>query len=255
MPPVSSFTSFPQQAFILPQTSPQATLETRLAYVVTGNQAIDTVSREGLKGLSDFVNAKTSVVLGAPDAVRPGIDDLSYYPLIYWPIPSETHLSPAAIDALNQFMAHGGVLWIDTQSGMVGSDDQNDVSEILRQSLAGLRIPPLMAITKHNLLAHTFYLLRDFPGRYAHLPVWISRVKESDNDDISPIIIGFADWAHAWAVDANGNTPYAVIPGGAEQRQQAYRFGLNVVLYALTGSYKADQVHIPSLLKRLNNNP
>ena len=235
--------------------TPQAALETRLAYVVTGNQAIDTVSREGLKGLSDFVNAKTSVVLGAPDAVRPGIDDLSYYPLIYWPIPSETHLSPAAIDALNQFMAHGGVLWIDTQSGMVGSDDQNGVSEILRHSLADLRIPPLMSITKHNLLAHTFYLLRDFPGRYAHLPVWISRMKESDNDDISPIIIGFADWAHAWAIDANGNMPYAVIPGGAKQRQQAYRFGLNVVLYTLTGSYKTDQIHIPALLKRLEDHP
>ena len=254
MPPVS-LTSFPQQAFVLPQTSPQAALETRLAYVVTDNQAIDTVSREGLKGLSDFVNAKTSVVLGTPDAVRPGIDDLSYYPLIYWPIPSETHLSPAAIDALNQFMAHGGVLWIDTQSGTVGSDDQNGVFDILRHSLAGLRIPPLMPITKHNLLAHTFYLLRDFPGRYAHLPVWISRVKESDNDDISPIIIGFADWAHAWAIDANGNMPYAVIPGGAKQRQQAYRFGLNVVLYALTGSYKTDQIHIPALLKRLEDHP
>lgn len=238
----------------LPTTVPQAALETRLAYIITGHQDIDTVSQQGLQGLSEFVNAKTSVVLGPPVGVHPGTDDLNYYPLIYYPVTSQTPLSSAAVDALNQFMAHGGVLLVDTQEGTNDNDD-NGTSHILRSALAGLRLPPLMTITDHNLLAHTFYLLHGFPGRYAGLPVWISRVKEAENDDISPIIIGSADWAHAWAVDSNGNTPYAVIPGGAEQRQQAYRFGLNVVLYALTGSYKADQVHIPSLLKRLNNNP
>jgi hypothetical protein len=31
----------------------------------------------------------------------------------------------------------------------------------------------------------------------------------------------------------------------------AFRFGVNLVMYALTGNYKADQVHIPSILRRL----
>ncbi len=29
------------------------------------------------------------------------------------------------------------------------------------------------------------------------------------------------------------------------------RFGVNLVMYALTGNYKADQVHVPSILERL----
>ena len=29
------------------------------------------------------------------------------------------------------------------------------------------------------------------------------------------------------------------------------RFGVNLVIYILTGNYKEDQVHIPALLKRL----
>jgi hypothetical protein len=39
----------------------------------------------------------------------------------------------------------------------------------------------------------------------------------------------------------------------ATQRNQelAARVGVNVVLYALTGNYKADQVHFETLLKRL----
>jgi hypothetical protein len=42
-----------------------------------------------------------------------------------------------------------------------------------------------------------------------------------------------------------------VAPGGEVQREQAIRAGINMVLYALTGNYKADQVHVPALLKRL----
>ena len=33
--------------------------------------------------------------------------------------------------------------------------------------------------------------------------------------------------------------------------EMAYRVGVNVVMYALTGNYKADQVHVPALLDRL----
>ena len=29
------------------------------------------------------------------------------------------------------------------------------------------------------------------------------------------------------------------------------RSGINMVMYALTGTYKADQVHIPAILERL----
>jgi hypothetical protein len=58
-------------------------------------------------------------------------------------------------------------------------------------------------------------------------------------------------WASAWAVDEQGRFPFATIPGGARQRTLAYRFGVNLVMYALTGNYKGDQVHIPAMLERL----
>jgi L-rhamnose isomerase len=52
-------------------------------------------------------------------------------------------------------------------------------------------------------------------------------------------------------VDSQGDTRFAVFPGDEEQRQMAYRFGLNTVIYALTGNYKGDQVHVPEILKRM----
>ncbi|MBV8613353.1 MAG: BatA domain-containing protein, partial [Acetobacteraceae bacterium] len=67
-------------------TSPNPALATRLGYVVTGDTQVDTVSREGLEGLSVFVNQRTAVVLAEPDAIELGRTDLSLYPLLYWPI-------------------------------------------------------------------------------------------------------------------------------------------------------------------------
>ncbi|KDE21107.1 hypothetical protein AZ09_03115 [Acetobacter aceti 1023] len=245
-------------------TVPGAALETRLAYVLTGHNDVDETSRQGLQGLADFTNARTSAVLGHPDGVHPETDDLAYYPLLYWPITPDAHASPAMIAALNRFMAHGGILLIDTQGQDTPDGSADDTSfagdapgtrAALRRATTGLTVPPLVTMDDHHLLAHTFYLLHDFPGRYAGNPIWVAREGDAGNDEVSPIIIGSADWAHAWAVDSSGNTPFAVIPGGSEQRLLAYRFGLNIVIYALTGSYKADQVHVPMLLKRLEDRP
>ena len=65
------------------------------------------------------------------------------------------------------------------------------------------------------------------------------------------MIIGNNDWAAAWATDRAGRNLYAVVPGGDRQRLLAYRFGVNLVMYALTGNYKGDQVHVPAILERL----
>jgi len=35
------------------------------------------------------------------------------------------------------------------------------------------------------------------------------------------------------------------------QREHAFRTGINIVMYALTGNYKADQVHLPTIMRRL----
>ena len=43
----------------------------------------------------------------------------------------------------------------------------------------------------------------------------------------------------------------ASVPGTDRQREFAFRTGVNIVMYALTGNYKADQVHVPALLERL----
>ena len=68
---------------------------------------------------------------------------------------------------------------------------------------------------------------------------------------MSSIVITSNDLAAAWALDDANRPLYPAVPGGEVQREMAFRAGVNIVMYALTGNYKADQVHVPALLERL----
>ena len=108
--------------------------------------------------------------------------------------------------------------------------------------------------------------MQDFPGRYYGAPVWVEASPPDAirgegmpfrnlNDGVSPIVLGGNDWAAAWAIDEDGNPMRPVGRGstGEQQREFAYRFGVNLIMYAMTGNYKSDQVHVPALLQRLGN--
>ncbi len=226
-------------------------LTTRLAYVVTGDAAVDNVSRTGLSGLSAYVNRRTAASLADPTPVVPGQDDLSFYPLLYWPITADAAPDAGAINALNDFTSRGGIILIDTRGSGSGEGFAPGTDAALRRITQGLAVPPLAPLNGEHVLARSFYLLQDFPGRFTGDTVWVQRDQDRSNDSVSPVIIGGNDWAGAWAVDAGGRNPYSTIPGGARQRTLAYRFGVNLVMYALTGNYKGDQVHVPAILERL----
>ncbi len=70
-------------------------------------------------------------------------------------------------------------------------------------------------------------------------------------DGVSTILITSNDLAAAWAIDSGGQAMFPTASADITQREMAFRSGVNIVMYAMTGNYKADQVHIPALLERL----
>lgn len=229
-----------------------AALEMRFAYVETGDRQLDEKTRAGLFGLSYVLNSRTSVEPATPHAVNLETDTLDLYPLIYLNIPDNMRpLSEIAVQRLNGYMRAGGALVIDTRAGSeIGS--QTDVSK-LETLLAGLDAPPLQPVPHNHVLSRSYYIIKDFPGRYADRLLWIEQTGGPDGpsgDGVSRLFVGDADWASAWAVDERGRDLYSV-DGGPQQREIARRFGINLAMYVLTGNYKDDQVHIPALLERL----
>jgi len=232
-----------------------ATETTRLAYVLTGAPEVDANSRAGLYGLTEILLRRTSTDVGEPVGIDIEADDLTFYPLLYWPVSAmQRPPTQEAIDKLNHYIAVGGLIFFDTADqnlvGLTGGD-MGPGTERLRQLTNGLDIPPLMPIPADHVLTKSFYLMRDFPGRWIGGTLWVETGKSRINDGVSAIVVGENDYAAAWAVDNLGQPLYPVTPGGERQRELAYRFGVNLVMYALTGNYKADQVHVPAILERL----
>ncbi|MDB5411288.1 MAG: LytTR family transcriptional regulator [Rhodospirillales bacterium] len=232
----------------------QASSELRLAYIQTGDPQVDQVSLAGLRGLTAVLGRRTAVESGEPMAVDPEKDELIFFPLIYWPVtPDQPTLSPRATERLNRYLATGGTIFFDTRDQGEGGTGRvaGSATQRLRQIAAGLNIPPLQPVPPDHVLTKSFYLLQEFPGRWAGGQIWVQPTEDRVNDGVSTIIIGSNDYAGAWAIDAQGRPAYAVVPGGEPQREMAYRFGVNLVMYTLTGNYKSDQVHVPAILERL----
>jgi hypothetical protein len=234
----------------------RAASDTYLAYVRTGDRALDEQTHAGLEGLSQILNRRTAVETAGAMAVDLETDELAFFPLLYWAVsPDQPRPSDEATARLNDFLRNGGTILFDTRDRRFGPavdlGGGGPGGQRLRELVEGLDVPPLAPIPPDHVLTKSFYLLQDFPGRYAGGEVWAEAQEQRSNDGVSSVIVGSNDWAGAWAADEYGRPLNAVVPGGERQREMAYRFGVNVVMYALTGNYKADQVHVPAILERL----
>ncbi len=241
--------------------------EVSLAYVVTGDPRIDEVSEAGLRGLSAILTARTSVEPVAPRGVDLEADELAFFPLVYWPVTAEQPIPSAdAYGRLNRYLRGGGMIVFDTRDADVGGfGSSSPAARRLRDLAALLDIPPLEPLPPDHVMTRSFYLLQDYPGRYNSRDVWVEASENAEqvegmpfrnlNDGVTPVVIGANDWAAAWAVDAQGRALLPIGRGfaGEQQREIAYRFGVNLVMHVLSGNYKSDQVHVPALLDRLGN--
>jgi hypothetical protein len=234
----------------------RATSELRLAYVRTGDDAVDTESHDGMVGLAQILARRTAVETAEPMAIDVESDELIFFPLLYWPVTGDqTPPSPRAVERINRYLETGGTILFDTRdsgdstSGPLGSAPQS--AERLKALVGGVKIPALVPVPPDHVLTKSFYLLHEFPGRWNNGQVWVEPAEDRINDGVSSVIVGGNDWAGAWAVDGDGHPEFAVVPGGEQQREMAYRFGINLVMYVLTGNYKSDQVHVPAILERL----
>jgi len=246
----------------------KATSQTRLAYVVTGNADVDSIVQAGMAGLTLFLAQRTALETGDPVGVDPAHDELAFFPLIYWPVvPGAAKPPQDAINRIDAYMKQGGTVLFDTRDAIEaapgdGGAAQTPAMLALRNILSSLEVPELEPVPREHVLTKTFYLLRDFPGRFVSGQTWVEvlpRGEEEEDasrparggDGVSPIIITSNDFAGAWAIRPDGQPMLPLTPGEPRQREFAFRSGVNVVMYTLTGNYKADLVHAPALIERL----
>jgi hypothetical protein len=231
-------------ALLVPADRPMAQeaieTDTAFAYVQTGDSSVDRLSQAGLSSLSRVLFQRTSIEPIEPKGIT-FEQDIRMYPVVYWPILNATpQLSQRQAEVLSDYITAGGLLLIDTQGN--GFE-----AERLGTLLSNVNIPALIPLKKTHVLHKTYYLLDALKGRLNNADIWISK---PGLDETSAVIIADTDWAGGWAQDEYG---YPLIPIDAGQQEYALRAGINLVMYAFTGTYKQDQIHVRALLDRMKD--
>ena len=200
----------------------------RLGVVISGDGALDRHNLTGLQALTEVVRARTMAELDEPQMVAADNGQLALYPLLYWPVRADLPLPPAgAAIMIKRYLRQGGMILFDRLD--------NDPAA-LRRLNAMLDLPPVQPLPEDHVLGRSFYLLPNMPG-----PLW-GDADAADHDRVSGVLLATGDWAGRWA-------------GPGSDTEMSLRFGVNLCLYALTGNYKADQVHAKALLERLGRQP
>lgn len=222
-----------------PEMQAEYANELYLAYIKSGDESVDSLSEQGLEELSIALTQRTSVEPIGVAGIDLFQDDLVFFPLIYWPVtPNQRALPPIVLKKVQNYINNGGMILFDVKQGrgLTGGQSSTD----LQRLIGPLTLPPLEVAPKDHVLRRSFYLLDEFPGVYPDYPLWLEQHDDGRATDASSVLIGSNDWAPAWARG-----------GGSRQNEMALRFGINLVMYALTGNYKTDQIHVKHILERL----
>lgn len=153
----------------------------------------------------------------------------------------------ASITMLRRFVELGGFLLVDDCSDGDGAFDAS-VRALLRRTMPDR---PLRPVASNHTIYHSFYLV-DRPVGRVEGPAQVEGV---DIDGRLAVVYSRHDLGGAFSRDALGAFTFDVTPGGEEQREHAFRFGVNLVMYALCLDYKDDQVHAPFIMRRRAGSP
>jgi len=177
-------------------------------------------------------------------SIRSDNANLFEYPFLYMSGDQEfPPLSEKEISNLKLYLEFGGTLLIDDG---IGKSDFGFDKSIRREVKRLFPNKPLERLPIDHAVFKSFYLLNQAYGRVIEK----SFLEGITIGERTVIIYSQNDLGGAWAKNPLGNWEYEVIPGGETQRAMAFRLGINIIMYALTGNYKQDQVHLPFILRR-----
>lgn len=203
-----------------------------------------------LRRLAWEIERRTSLVtIPEPVELRPTDPDLFRHPLLL--LSGDRGFAPpsdAEVVRLRRFLTYGGFLLVDSAEGRASGRFDESVRKLLARVLPGdlpLRVPD------DHVLWKSFYLLRGVGGRI----LAANYIEAVERDRRLAVVYTQNDLCGALARDGFGRWEHEVIPGGESQREQAFRFAVNVVMYAFCLDYKTEQAHIDFILRTRRARP
>jgi hypothetical protein len=186
----------------------------------------------------------TSVEVGG-EVVRHGLEDDALFEHPFSVLLGDGAFAPptdVAVERLSRYLAYGGVLLVDDATGAEDSPFYAATTDLLTRIYPTRPSAPLAA--DHSVF-RSFFLLSHPVGRVDRFK-WLEGVTVGTS---TPVILMRNDLSGALDRGPDGRERQACVPGGEDQRREAIKLGINVVMYALTADYKRDMAHTRALMR------
>ncbi|MFC1546540.1 DUF4159 domain-containing protein [bacterium] len=144
---------------------------------------------------------------------------------------------------LLHFLNGGGILFINDTSISRNSLFDASIRTLFKEILTNNR---LEVIPDTHAVYKSFYLIRIVSGRRLIFP-YLEGIFIDGN---LRVIYSRNDLLGVWIKDALGNYLYDCFPGGYEQRKEAFKLTVNILVYTVTGTYKEDVIHKPFIERK-----
>ncbi|MEC7946495.1 MAG: DUF4159 domain-containing protein [Myxococcota bacterium] len=151
-------------------------------------------------------------------------------------------LSAVAVEQLRRYLSYGGFLLLDDATG---SPDGPFAASVRRLGRRLFPTRPLSPLPGDHSIYRAFFLLDAPLGRVAVADVLEGVTK----GPTTPLVYCPNDLSGALDRGPDGTDRHPVVPGGAAQRREAKKLGINLVMYSLTSNYKHDQAHVAELMR------
>jgi hypothetical protein len=198
---------------------------------------------EALRRLLWEAGKRTSIKV-ARDAAVVGIEDEELFWQPFLVLTGEGPMPPFEAKQrarLERHLRFGGMLFVDAPS------PRDPFAESARRELE-LLLPgqTLRPLPRDHVVFKSFFLLDKASGR------------TEDDADLygielagrAAVVMSQCDVLGALERDRFGTWRFECVPDGELQRERAFRLGVNLLMYATCLDYKADQVHIPFIMKK-----
>src|SRR5260370_12312427 len=88
---------------------------------------------------------------------------------------------------MGAYMKEGGPVLFDTRDAIEAPPGESGASQTpgtqaLRNILSSLEVPELEPVPREHVLTKTFYLLRDFPGRFNTGQTWVETLPRDEDE-------------------------------------------------------------------------
>ncbi len=151
-------------------------------------------------------------------------------------------LSDVAIEQLVRYLSYGGFIVIDDTTGSLGGPFARSVRQLCRRLFPTRPLAPLPA--DHSIY-RAFFLIDRPMGRLDLAP----ELEGVTIGPVTPLVFCPNDLSGALDRQADGRDRFPVVPGGDDQRREAVKLAVNLVMYSLTSNYKHDQAHVAELMR------